>query len=429
MLSLSLAVNDRGRVTLCKQAMLEFFNDSATPGHAGVWTVLFDSLTESKKVGLTIGETEGLIHTLEELLTACTQLGSAEFDPFSGHPAATRLASHYESIGEKDKAHRAIRAYGTAFEQRAVDAGPLQAMTWLQPVHDEYYKRGMSEDAERVRIALVEKGKNIGDDLTSMEVPIEITREQLRDFVAQITDGSVREALLRIAALFIPSANGVRAMLDAFVKDAPLFANFGLIHISNDHFVAHAGSIEDDPEGRLMAQLAQQIEIENLFLNESLSKLRNSKELTAEAIMCILDESPVFLKERRPLLMQGIQAYLDGDHTKAIHVIVPQIEQALRHLLTLLGGSGLKSARGGGTMQLKNLNEILRETSIVKCVPEDVRLYLLSFLADQRGQNLRNTVCHGLASPPYFTQRLSDQTLHALLSLAFFRACEIRAIP
>ena len=137
--------------------------------------------------------------------------------------------------------------------------------------------------------------------------------------------------------------------------------------------------------------------------------------------MSLLDESPVFLSDRRLLLSEGIQAYLDGDRTKAIHVIIPQIEQALRTLLGLLGGSRLRPARNAGTLQVKTLNEILREPAVKACLGENMSLYLLSFLADPKGQNLRNNVCHGLAPDHQFNQRLSDQTLHALLAVSLIR--------
>jgi len=55
-------------------------------------------------------------------------------------------------------------------------------------------------------------------------------------------------------------------------------------------------------------------------------------------------------------------------------------------------------------MQLKNLNDILREPAIKACLGEDLRLYLLTFLADERGQNIRNTICHGLATPQQSTK-------------------------
>ena len=123
----------------------------------------------------------------------------------------------------------------------------------------------------------------------------------------------------------------------------------------------------------------------------------------------------------RPLIEEGIAAYLAGDHAKAIHVILPQIEQALRELLSLMGVPTLKAGRNG-TVQVKNLNDILREPAIKHALGDDVRLYLQTFLADERGQNIRNIVCHGLAAPALFNYRLADQALHALLTVSLVRA-------
>jgi hypothetical protein len=80
----------------------------------------------------------------------------------------------------------------------------------------------------------------------------------------------------------------------------------------------------------------------------------------------------------------------------------------------------LKTGRNG-TMQYKNLNDILREPAIKDALGEDLRLYLLTFLADERGQNIRNNVCHGLAPASQFNERLADQTLHALLAVGLVR--------
>jgi len=296
----------------------------------------------------------------------------------------------------------------------------MLAMGWLQPVHDEYKNRGMNEDAARVQTASAEKGKNIASDLKEIRVPIGFTDEQIEQLVKDLTQGSPRDALLRIARELIPKTGKIKALLQELLTAAPLMARIGVTRVVGDHFAAYAGSIEDDPEGRLIMQLAQHLEIFNLFLNKSLDQLRSTTELTADTIMEVLDESPVFTPERRPLLEEGINAYLAGDHTKAIHVIVPQIEQALRQLLTLMRVPTLKSGRNG-TMQLKNLNDILREPAIKECLGEDVRLYLLTFLADERGQNIRNNVCHGLAAPLQFNQRLADQVLHALLTVSLVR--------
>ena len=52
---------------------------------------------------------------------------------------------------------------------------------------------------------------------------------------------------------------------------------------------------------------------------------------------------------------------------------------------------------------------------------ENLQIYLLTFLADQRGQNMRNVICHGLARPEQMNKGLATQTLHAMLALALVR--------
>jgi hypothetical protein len=419
-LELALSINDKERTQRSKQAMIALFDQGMQPGHTGVWAMIFDTLTENKKIGLTIEETDHLVQGLERMLSACATLHNKQLDPWGAEAAARRLASYYERQAKKEQAQRVIRSYGNAFEQLAAQASPMLAMAWLQPVHDEYKNRGMNDDAARVQAASAEKGKNVASDLKEVRTSIDITAEQVQEFVAQLAQGTPHDALLRIAAHFIPKTGPIKALLQELLTTAPLMASIGITRIVGDHFAAQAGSIKDDPEGRLIMQLAEHIEIQNFFLNRSIDHLRTTTQVTTDTIMAVLDESPVFTPERRPLLQEGIKAYLDGDHTKAIHVIVPQIEQALRQLLTLTGGSTLKPGRGG-TMQLKNLNDILREPAIEQSLGEDLRLYLVTFLADQRGQNIRNTICHGLAAPAQFNQRLADQTLHALLAVSLIR--------
>jgi hypothetical protein len=420
-LTLALSINDKNRIQQAKDVMLALFKENAQPGHIGVWATLYDALSDNKKVGLTPEEKDTLIQGLQHILdTAIIQGENQKFDPWSAEQAARRLAAHHEQQGKKEEAQKAIRAYGSAFEQLAAQANPMLAMTWLQPVHDEYKNRGMKDDAARVQAASAEKGKNIASDLKEVRTSVTITDEQMREFVEYMTQGSPHEALLRIAARFIPNTEKIKAFLQELLTTAPLMARIGVTRIVGDHFAAEAGSIEEDPEGRLIMQLAQNIQIENAFLHKSLAHLRTKTTLTADMILAVLDESPIFTPERRPLLREGIQAYLDGDHTKAIHVIIPQIEQALRQLLSLTGAATLKTGRNG-MMQLKNLNDILREPTIKASLGEDLRLYLLTFLADERGQNVRNNISHGLVPPAQFNQGLSDQTLHAVLAVSLVR--------
>jgi hypothetical protein len=278
----------------------------------------------------------------------------------------------------------------------------------------------MQEDAERVLNASTEKGKTVASELKQVRIPVELSEEQLDQLVKNLIQGSPRDALLLVASGLIPQTGKIRELLQELLTRAPLMARINVTRIVGDHFAAQAGSIETDPEGRLIMQLAQHIDLYGFVLSRSLDQLRAAAEISADTVMAVLDESPVFTLERRPLLEEGIQAYLDGDYTKAIHVIIPQIEQALRELLSLMRVPILKPARNG-TMHLKNLNDVLREPAIKQALGDDIRLYLQTLLADERGQNVRNTVCHGFAVPDQFNRRLADQVLHALLTVSLVR--------
>jgi Domain of unknown function (DUF4209) len=205
------------------------------------------------------------------------------------------------------------------------------------------------------------------------------------------------------------------------LSQTPILARTGITRIVDGHFAAQAGSIETDPDGRLIMQLAQYIDTEGLFLTATLTRIREKHKMDTSTILAMLFESPVFDSDRTPLLEQGLHAYLQGDYIAAIHVLIPQIEHTLRRLLELSGISKLRSGKNG-TMQVKNhLNEILRESALQSALGEAIQLYLLTFLADQCGQNIRNEVCHGLASTLHFNPQVADRVFHVLLVLSLVR--------
>ena len=105
---------------------------------------------------------------------------------------------------------------------------------------------------------------------------------------------------------------------------------------------------------------------------------------------------------------------------EAVHLLVPQIENALRVLVETAGKSILKPARGGG-FHLKVLDDLLREPIITQVFGEDIVFYFCTLLVDQRGWNLRNCVCHGLCDTSEFGPRMSDRIIHVLLCLALVR--------
>src|SRR5262249_60770808 len=73
------------------------------------------------------------------------------------------------------------------------------------------------------------------------------------------------------------------------------------------------------------------------LVEKALGRLRERYSVTADQIVDFLYESPAFTVRFRGVIKLGVEAYLAGDHPKAISLLVPQIENALLCLLPLVG--------------------------------------------------------------------------------------------
>jgi hypothetical protein len=71
-------------------------------------------------------------------------------------------------------------------------------------------------------------------------------------------------------------------------------------------------------------------------------------------------------------------------------------------------------------MQTRGLGEILHDRLFRALIDENVRLYLLVFLTDPRGINLRNRVAHGLLEQDQMERALTDRLVQVLLALSCF---------
>jgi hypothetical protein len=71
----------------------------------------------------------------------------------------------------------------------------------------------MSADAERVQLAIAEKGKDVHRDMQAFEVPINISKEEVDAFLNALTDGDIKQALHKITARFIPKVQKARARI------------------------------------------------------------------------------------------------------------------------------------------------------------------------------------------------------------------------
>ncbi len=96
-------------------------------------------------------------------------------------------------------------------------------------------------------------------------------------------------------------------------------------------------------------------------------------------------------------IADGVLRFFEGDDDGALHILIPQLEAAIRATAARAGVVVIKTPRGGTPGGVRALGGILAD--LKGRLPESWRRYLANALTDPLGINLRNQLSHGLHGP------------------------------
>jgi hypothetical protein len=151
-------------------------------------------------------------------------------------------------------------------------------------------------------------------------------------------------------------------------------------------------------------------------------RLKEKHAVDLEKVIEWLSQCPFFPPSRLHFIREGFAAWFAGDMVKAIHVLVPQVEAALRDVLAALGGAVTRPDPNAGEFQMISLGEILNHERFRAAVPEDIRFHFKVLYQDPRGLNVRNELAHGIASFELFGLGLANMVVHSLIVIGVLRA-------
>jgi hypothetical protein len=426
-LRLAVSVGDRARAEQARDALVSLF---ARVNETWGWVALFDLFATSPKIKLTEAQEHAMIAGLEAYVTMVGGKPGGETPDASLHVAA-RLAQHYQSAGRRLDADRVVMTCGQAAERSAVGADHTRAHFWLDKVFRFYRINGLDTEAERVQLEGRRRGESARGEAQAVPAEVDVPPDELDEFLTQLTDDGLDTALQRIAGHFVPHLDTLRDRLQRFRQEYPMATMWPIAKMAEGQMVAQIGPVDTDPDGALVNAVADEIRHTRFFLEQTFDRLRDRYSVTADQVVDFLYESVAFTVGFRGVIHQGVEAYLAGDHPKAISLLVPQIENGLRFLLPLLGRPPNKAKRGDQPgMTEKSLTDILEYEPVIKeKLGEDAHLYLVAFLADARGLNIRNRMCHGLMMEEELNRWVSDRVLHTILMLGMCRRAKRPAAP
>jgi hypothetical protein len=117
----------------------------------------------------------------------------------------------------------------------------------------------------------------------------------------------------------------------------------------------------------------------------------------------LLVDSPFIPPGRESLFVRGLYEGLNGDFTLAAHLLIPQLEHALRFHIEQLGVD-VTTLNKDGIQELMDLNKMfcLRQEPLRSVFGDDQVFELEGLLVRRYGSNLRNSFAHGLIWPDQF---------------------------
>ncbi len=167
-------------------------------------------------------------------------------------------------------------------------------MHWLQEAYGVFLQFGLKEEAERFQIAAKEKGEEAQGQMVRHSHSVTIPDEELNEFLNGIAADGLEQTITRIAVNFLPRLDELRHQLAETQKQAKLLSMIPLAKMGENQVIARAGSIDADPEGRLMFQMADNLKFTAFFLGKALDRAREQYDFTSQALLPLLFQVPLF---------------------------------------------------------------------------------------------------------------------------------------
>lgn len=412
-LQLATLIGDQPRIDAARRALLGLHREAVD--QRSQWWFTFDALIDNKRTGLSDAERQGLIQSLEDLLVIVADNSDPRrFNPNDAESIVERLIAHYRKFGKTREVKRLHTVLAKAFEHFASLAEPMLAPIVLQTAVNAYRDAGLIDDSKRTRILMEQKIGAANDAMVPITAEIEINGEDMEKFLASVVVENPLQTLLHLAAEFLTSRPGIEKLIEGGAKTAPLQAHLTQTIMAADHIAAKVGAVEDDANGRVINQAAMSFGLNSLWLDRVLVTAIERHALTPRDLVAWINRLGLFGDVS--FLLEGVTAWYYGDITKALHVLVPQVEAGLRNIVKKLDKPVTKPH---GTMPDRgvsiNMGDILNNKEVCDALGPDISLHYLALYADPRGRNLRNDLAHGLLTYDEVTGNNANLVIHSLL--------------
>ncbi|MBJ7297352.1 MAG: DUF4209 domain-containing protein, partial [Dolichospermum sp.] len=342
---------------------------------------------------------------IARMLAAETYIKEAE-DSLTKHPLPYLKASH--DLQKAFEAFEKLKSQSTEEERAAIN-------TKLEEIHKrllEYQQKSSNE------LITISSEFNISEE-------VELARSKVRG-------KEFPEALLSLAFLATPPKVSDLQQIIEGNGLSRLFSKEKINEMGKVVARQNSNNLEETIRFKMYDEAAKDQKIYaqafieqaryQIFSEHIIQKSEENKIKETDLLPLVLN-NPFVPPGREKLFIKGLYAGLIGDFITSTHILIPQIENSVRYLLSNRGAitSGIDN-KNNGIQQEDNLNTTLfpsKYQQITSIFDEDTLFDLQGLLIEKSGSNLRNRMAHGLINDNDFFSPIFSYLWWVILRLCF----------
>lgn len=397
--------------------------------HPGVWGRIFQSLIKHRDY-FQVYENNLLDEQLSryERLKALALETGYKTDQYS-HVLSEQidlLADYYHLTGEKEKIEPLLDTMFDAIKTSIPVRGGMWGQGMIQQLQARYRKYGFDKRANQLFVELSDLGGETLSELKSTEYSVPLDRDRINAFLDAALEGTDRDVLLFFLLQYIPKIEEEKRRLRERAEKAPLLDLVSTFTIdSSGNTISRVGVGPDAERQKLYFFMYESMRFTIPFMHLHITKMKEQGKMTTESMMELIKDSELITEDHKEIVRRGLDFYMAEDYLVCCHLIIPQLEAAIRRLFALNGANIMRAKRNPDEgNEYLSLDSLLGSDEAVAYMGEDVSNYFRNVLTDQYGWNIRNQVSHGLLATDNFNFGMADRVVHAFLLLGMFKKKE-----
>lgn len=413
--------NRQDSLAKVKTAYVDFEKRHSEDDAIRYWASRFQIMLENKKC-FTEEEKEKLVAEHETRLNRLANPSeSSTLNPWNVKAQACLLADFYTSKTEREEVKRVLAVTEKSFHDYKESMTGMQYAGNLENIQHLYRHYNLDSEAKRMMTDVENAYQKALDEMQPQKFEFKIPKEVKEQANLMFGKGAESDQARwdNFTLYFIPLKNEEEKSLKELAQKFPFRYMMGSHFLdAKGRPMAEVGSLESDFDGNLALHIVENMKLKFYFLSMAIWEMLDCNAISVDKIMDnIIKPCPIFEEYRYDIIRSALQCFMDKKYVLFSHLIIPQLENAICNLVEMSGMSVLKFSKKGKGYQLKTLDDLLRTQPVVDAFTEDGAYYLRLVLTNQLGLNLRNLLCHGIASPQYFGYSAAVRLLHVLFMI------------